>query len=135
MQQQIILKNIEPNIKPNVNDDIDWLCKSFGFVSTRDKEETALKVFNAIVEAAVKKQKLTSTQIAERSDVTRAAALYHIKNYMSSGIVVEERTTYILRIRSLLKTIEEVEIDVHRIFSKLKKIAKEIDEKLGLKYR
>jgi predicted transcriptional regulator len=135
MQQQIILKNIEPPLKPDVSEDINWLCKSLGFVSKRDKDETASKIFGIVVDAAVKKQRLTSNEIANKSDITRAAALHHIKNYISSGIIVEERTTYFLRMRSLQKTIEEVELDVQRIFNNLKKIAGEIDSKLGLQYR
>ncbi len=133
--QKVIIQSIEPPAEPRLAEDMLWLCKSFGFMGSRDKDETSSKIFNAIVTARAAHEKLTSSQIADKSHVTRAAALYHLNNYMSSGIVIEDHATYLLRTRSLQKTIEEIELDVMRMFSQLKKIAAEIDEQLGMKAR
>ncbi len=135
MIQEISLKNLQLPSKPDIEQDLNWLCRSLGFVSNRDREETAAKIFRLIVDAAVQKHALSSEEMAEKTHLTRAAVLHHVKSYVGSGVIIQERTRYILRMRSLQKTIEEIEQDTMRIFSNLKRIAKEMDENLGLPYR
>lgn len=132
MPQEILIRRIEIPEAGTVESDIDWLARSLGFASPRDREETALKVFHLIVEGAVHRAGLTSEQLALELDLTRAAVLHHVKNYIAAGLIRQDRTLYTLRTRSLLRTIEEVELDTQRIFSDLKKIAREVDERLGL---
>lgn len=132
MHQEIILRNLETPGEEDIHDDIDWVCKSFGFVTSRDKDETAAKVLQAIVHAMAKKKSLSSEQLASHCDVSRAAVLHHLRNYMASGLVIPDHHFYILRTRSVTRTVEEVEFDAIRIFAKLKKIAREIDQGLGL---
>ncbi len=131
MQQEIILKNLETPPE-DIDKDIHWLCKSFGFVTPRDKDETVAKVLHTVVTATAERRRLSSDQIAMSCDVSRAAVLYHIRNYMISGIIVSERRAYVLRAQSIRRTIEEIELDALRIFTKLKKVARDIDTSLGL---
>lgn len=134
MEQEIILKDLEIlPYKDNVDEELEWLSRSFGFVTTRDKDETAAKVLQAIVvQGLVKQQALSSEDIAERCDVTRAAVLHHLRNYISSGIIIPNKRTYVLRTKSMTRTIEEIELDALRIFAKLKRIAQTVDNELGL---
>ena len=50
---------------------------------------------------------------------------------MDSGIVVQEKKGYILRVHNLSKLIDELEKDMHRTFDSLKEIAEDIDKKIG----
>ena len=51
---------------------------------------------------------------------------------MEAGIVVNEGRKYMLRVDNLKDLIEEIESDLMSTCDKLKKVANEIDESLGL---
>jgi len=131
----ITIKNIEKPLRSSIEKDLDWLCKSFGFVSPRDSKETASKIFKEIIIAAHKNKELTSEQIAKKIGISRNATLVHIKNYLESGLIVKKKTKYVLRERSIFGSIEEVKLDIIRMLNNIQKIAKEIDNKLGFKER
>jgi predicted transcriptional regulator len=135
MLSNITIKKLEKPIDPDLDKDIDWICKSLGFVSSRDFEETASKIFNVIIKARSKNMELTSEQISKQINVTRGAIMHHLKLYIDSGLITQKKTKYVLRTRSIEKTIDEIELDILRVLDNIKKMAKEIDEKLGLKER
>ncbi len=57
--------------------------------------------------------------------------MHHLIKLMDAGIVVRERDGYLLRESSLLDVIKGLQIDLETVFSELKEVAKEVDEKLG----
>jgi len=133
--EQVILKKLEEPRVADPHEDVQWLIKSLGFISDRDKDKTAAKIFQTVVDAAVKRMALTSDQLADNCNISRGAVIYHIHNYMDSGLLIRERTRYVLPVRSLERTLEEIEQDTLRIFANLKRIARDIDEKLGFASR
>ncbi len=135
MVSTITIKLLDKPGEPKLNQDIDWICKSLGFVTPRDMEETASKIFCAVVMAMHEGKELTSQEIAARSNVSRGAALIHLQHYLESGLIVQKRTRYVLRRKSVAKTIEELETDVMRMLCDIKKMANEVDQKLGLQER
>lgn len=135
MLQEIRLKKLREVPQPTVEQDLDWLCKSLGLVTSRDKDETSARIFQLVVEAAAQKRGVTSDLLAEMTHITRGAVVHHINSFISSGIIVKEQRTYVLRTQSIKKTVEEIQKDADRIFEDLKKIAEELDQKLGLAYR
>lgn len=136
MRQQIIIKKIMPPAPGNLNEDINFLCKSLGYFSERDKQDTAGKIFRLLVKEACKSDcYLSSDEIAEKLNLTRGAIVHHLNNFISSGIIIKEHNRYRLRSSSLQKSIEEIKADIDRILQQMIKIAVEIDEKLGHYYR
>lgn len=136
MQKQIIIKRVLSPAPGNLNQDIDYLCKSLGYFSKRDKNDTAGKIFRLLVKDACEPGKcLTSDEIAEKLNLTRGAIVHHLNNFISSGIVIKEQNKYRLRSLSLQKSMEEIRSDIDRIMKQMIKIASEIDEKLGNYYR
>jgi len=136
MTQQIVIKKIRSPAPGNIDDDIDYLCRSLGYFSQRDKQDTAGKIFRLLVKDACDPEKcLTSDQIAEELNLTRGAIVHHLNNFISSGIVIKEHNKYRLRAASLQKSVEEIREDIDRIMEQMIKIAMEIDEKLGHYYR
>jgi len=136
MSDQITIKKIELPAAGNLNDDIDYVCKSFGYFTERDKQETAGKIFQLLVKEACKAEKgLTSDDIAERLNLTRGAIVHHLNSFISTGLVVRSHNTYRLRSQSLQKSIEEIKDDIDRFLIQMLKIANEIDTKLGNLYR
>ena len=136
MPQQIIIKKIRSPAPGNLDSDIDYLCKSLGYFSQRDKQDTAGKIFRLLVrEACEPEHCLTSDEIASKLRLTRGAIVHHLNSFMAAGIVIKEHNRYRLRSASLQKSIEEIKTDIDRIMQQMIKIAMEVDEKLGHYYR
>jgi len=136
MPRQIIIKKIRSPAPGSIENDIDYLCRSLGYFSQRDKQDTAGRIFRLLVrEACHPEGCLTSDEIAEKLNLTRGAIVHHLNSFISAGIVTKEQNRYRLRSASLQKSIEEIRQDIDRIIEQMIKIAIEIDEKLGYYYR
>jgi predicted transcriptional regulator len=136
MTQKIIIKRVRSPAPGDINNDIDYLCKSFGYFSKRDKQDTAGKIFRLLVKEACEPERcFTSDEIAEKLTLTRGAIVHHLNSFISAGIVIKEHNRYRLRSASLQKSMEEIRSDIDRIMKQMIKIAMEIDEKLGHYYR
>jgi len=119
----------------NVEQDIEWICKSFGFLESRDKEKTAARIFKALLEAARKGEGFSSDELAERLGLSRGTMVHHLNKLMKSGLVIHHEGRYKLRGWSLQRTVEEVQRDITRVFENIKQVAKSVDENLGLLHR
>lgn len=136
MPQQIIIKKIRSPAPGKLDDDIDYLCKSLGYFSQRDKNDSAGKIFRLLVrETCAPECCLTSDEIAEKLNLTRGAIVHHLNSFIDAGIVIKEHKRYRLRSASLQKSIEEIREDIDRLLEQMIKIAIEIDKKLGNYYR
>jgi len=129
-----IQKLREPTEK-QLNKDIEWVCNSLGFVTPRDQDKTAFKILKALIKASKKRKGLTSEELSQRVSPTIGSVIYHLKKLMKAGLVVKLNSTYELRMYSFLKTIEETEKEIIMTLADIKKIAKDIDAKVGLEHR
>ena len=136
MPHRIIIRRIRSPAPGDINNDIDYICRSFGYFSQRDKQDTAGKIFRLLVKDASEKAiGLTSDEIAEKLDLTRGAIVYHLNNFITSGLVIREKNRYRLRSASMQRSIEEIKNDVDRMFNHMLRIASDIDQQLGNYYR
>jgi DNA-binding MarR family transcriptional regulator len=136
MISQITLKKLDLPAAGNLDEDIKFICKSFGFFTERDKQETAGKIFQLLVKEACGSNKgLNSDEIAERLKMSRGAIVHHLNNFIETGLVIRSHNTYRLRAQSLQKCIDEIRDDLDRLLSQLAKIASDIDARLGNLYR
>jgi len=136
MHKQILIKKIRSPAPGNLDEDIDYLCRSLGYFSKRDKQDTAGNIFRLIVKEACEPDNcLTSDEIAEKLNLTRGAIVHHLNSFISSGIIIKEHNRYRLRSVSLQKSMEEIRSDIDRIMDQMIKIAIDIDDKLGHYYR
>jgi DNA-binding MarR family transcriptional regulator len=136
MPQKILIRKIRSPAPGSLDEDIDYLCKSLGYYSKRDRQYTAGKIFRLLVKEACEPDNcLSSDEIAEKLNLTRGAIVHHLNSFISAGIVVKEHNRYRLRSVSLQKSMEEIRADIDRIMEQMIKIAVEIDEKLGHYYR
>jgi len=136
MPRQISIKKVRSPAPGSLDDDINYLCRSLGYFSQRDRQETAGKIFRVLVrEACEPDDCLSSDEIAEKLNLSRGTIVHHLNSFISSGIVIKEHNRYRLRSASLQKSIEEIRYDIDRIMQQMIKIAMQIDEKLGHYYR
>ena len=136
MSRTVLVKKMRSPAPGNIDEDIDFICKSFGYFSLRDKQDSAGRIFRLIVkEACGNDEGISSDDIANELALSRGAIVHHLNSFISTGLVIKESNRYRLRSGSLQKSIEEIKDDIDRIFKQIAKIAEEIDEKLGNYYR
>lgn len=124
--------SMRPLPKVDPEKDLEWICKSLGFLEPRDKRKTAFRILKALLEAARENRGLTSDELAMKLSLTRGTTVYHLSKMIRSGLVIYHEGTYKLRGRSLKSTIEETHRDINRIFENLYKIAESIDRVYNL---
>ena len=92
MVQQIILRNIEkPQIK-SLEEDLLWLCDSFGFSSGRDTENTANRIIVSLLEKLSNDEISSSEVLAEDLDMKISRINHHLRNLNDSGTPLQEKT-------------------------------------------
>ena len=124
--------------KPSIIDaekDFEWICRSFGFLESRDKMKTAYNIFRVIVETSTDTSGITSDELAEKLHFSRGTIIHHLNKLTKSGLIIHHESKYKLRGTSLKNTIEEIQRDVNRIFEDLESISASMDEILGFTSR
>lgn len=136
MPTHVIIRKIRIPAPGTLDEDIDFICKSFGYFTERDKQDSAGKIFRMLVKEACGQSKgLTSDEIAHELKLTRGAIVYHLNSFIDSGLIIKERNRYRLRASSLQRCLEEIKEDMERMMKRMSKIAMEIDKNLGNFYR
>jgi len=113
--------------KNEINEEIQWLCKSLGLFGERDKEKSCYRVF---IELLKHNKGLSSDEIAKKARITRGTVIHHINKLTDSGLIISKKNKYELRMRTFSKLIKEIEEDVDETLKEMEKIAKKIDKKL-----
>ncbi len=112
---------------------LEWICRTFGYLESRDRHQTAYSILKALVEAAVQDRGFSSEELAERLSVTRGTIIHHLNRMMKNGLVIFHESKYKLRERSLRNTFEEVRRDLNRVFMNLSEVAAIVDNTLSMK--
>lgn len=132
---QFTVKKLREPVEKQLDEDIEWVCNSLGFLTLRDQDKTASKILNALIQSAGEGKGLTSEELTQRVEPTIGSVIYHLKKLMKAGLVVKLDSTYELRMNSFFKTIDEIEREIISILRDIKKIAKDIDSTVGLEHR
>jgi predicted transcriptional regulator len=130
--QRITIINIRKPVHKNINQELQWLGSSLGLFNLRDKDKSCFRLFIELVKTAKNEKPLTSDELAYKLSLSRGTVVHHLHKLIDSGIVSEEKRGYLLRVDSLQELVDEVEKDLQRTCEDLKKMAKEIDDRLGL---
>jgi predicted transcriptional regulator len=128
---KIVVRKVERPFKDDFEHQLTWICSTLGFFEPIDKDKNAAAVFKELVLASERGEALTSTALAQRVGMSRGAIINHLSNLLRSGLIEKNGKYYSARSRSMKRTIEEIEEDVERIFSQLKRAAEEIDQQIG----
>lgn len=133
--QQIVLISLEKPRDENLEDDIRWICDSFGLSSGRDTESMATRIVTDMLRMLAEEDRVTSESIADNLDVRLARVNHHLRNLIDSGMIYRRKRLLYLRGGSLKAAVQEMRKDSERIFDELEVMAEEIDRKMGLKNR
>jgi predicted transcriptional regulator len=126
-----IIRTRKPE-KDNLNEELQYLGNSLGLFSERDKDKSCFRIFIVLLKALKTGTRMTSDEIAARTDLTRGTVIHHLNRLMESGIVLNERSHYMLSVDNLQELVEVVRNNVNKTCDALKDIAKNIDRKLDL---
>ncbi|MEM4256822.1 MAG: helix-turn-helix domain-containing protein [Candidatus Diapherotrites archaeon] len=130
---KLIIKKIESPFSENPQDKFNWICESFGLFHASGKEKAASFIFRELIRAAEEDRKLALSDLVEISGLSRGAITNHLNNLLLAGMIVKQGRFYYARSKSVYRIIEEIEQDLLRIFSELKKNAIDIDTELGIR--
>lgn len=130
--QKITIIKFRKPLKKDINEELQWLGSSLGLFNLRDRDSSCFRIFIELVKSSRKKKPLSSDELAYKTGLSRGTVIHHLNRLMGSGIVVNEKNKYILRVENLKVLVDEIEKDIKRACSDLKDIAKNIDEELGL---
>jgi len=127
-----IIRSSRPE-KSDINKELQWFGGTLGLFSLRDKDKSCFRIFIILLQGLKQDKKLTSNEIALRTGLTRGTVVHHLNKLMSSGIVVSEHNKYSLRMDNLEKIVEHIKRDADEAWERLREVARDIDEKLGLR--
>lgn len=133
--RQFIVKKLREPTDKQLDKDIEWICTSLGFITSRDQDKTAYRILKALIIAAKEGKGLTSEELTEHVEPTIGSVIYHLKKLMKAGLVVKLKSHYELRMNNFQKTIEEVEKEIVNTLEDIKKIARDVDLDVGLSHR
>jgi len=133
--RQFTVKKLREPVDNQLDKDIEWICTSLGFVTSRDHDKTAFRILKALIVAAKEGKGLTSEELTEYVEPTIGSVIYHLKKLIKAGLVVKLGSSYELRMNNCQKTIEEVEKEIVSTLDDIKKIARDIDRDVGLSHR
>lgn len=120
-----------PN-KENINQELQWLGASLGLFNLRDKDNSCFRIFIILLRSLREHVGLTSDEIAFKTNLSRGTVVHHLNRLMESGLVMREKNRYALLVDNLESLVDQVKSNLDRTCDNLKKIAKDIDVKLGL---
>jgi len=127
---KITIRGVSLPENDNFDEKFAWICSCLGFFETIDKGKTAAIIFKELYLAGRQGIVLTSTSIAERIGMSRGSVINHLNNLKNAGLIEKSGKYYYTRHKTLEGIITEIEDDAIHIFSRMKRIGKEIDEKI-----
>ena len=130
IQQRITIIRMRRPETPSLNEELQWLGSSLGLFNLRDKDKSCFRIFIELLKATKTNRSITSDELAERLTLTRGTVVHHINKLMETGLVVYEKKGYMLRVNNLSALIDELEEDMKRTCTTLRKIAEDIDVRM-----
>lgn len=118
--------------KDSINDELQFLGNSLGLFSERDKDKSCFRIFIVLLKALKSGHALTSDEIADKTNLTRGTIIHHLNRLMESGIVVNQKSYYMLAVENTEELVDLIKINLTKTFDNLKPIARNIDKKLEL---
>ena len=130
--RRITIIKVRRQPKHDINDEIQAFSHALGLFNIRDREKSCFRIFLELLKAAITNTSLTSDELAERANLSRATAVHHLANLIDRGLVTAHKRRYYLRVPNLSNLVKELKKDTERLFDDLGDQAKELDKELGL---
>ena len=106
----------------DINDELQWVSRSLGLFSERDKEKSCYRIFLALLK---EHKPMSSEDLADFTNLSRATVLHHMNKLIESGVVVSEHERYLLR-DDVDKLIDDIEADIISTLNEVRKTTRHI---------
>jgi len=116
----------------SLNEELQWFGSSLGLFGERDRDKSCFRIFIELIKTIKTSGGMTSDALADRLGLTRATVVHHLNSLIERGIVVHEGNRYVMRGDRLSRLVEDIQRDMERAFSEMKKAAEELDRILEL---
>ena len=130
--RRITVVNVRRPREQGVNEELQWLGQSLGLLGERDRDKSCFRIFIELIKAIKATGGLSSDELAERLNLTRATVIHHLNSLMERGVVMHQGNKYVMRGSQLSLLIEDIQKDMERSLAEMKKIAEELDRVLEL---
>ena len=131
---RIQVKKYEKPFSNDADDNLEWICRSLGFLEPIDKDKTAYSIFREILVNAQKDKLLSSTELSRKVKMSRGSVINHLNRLQTAGLVMRQGKYYIPRSKSVFRMIQELEEDLDRIFKRMEETAKRLDRDFGFDF-
>jgi len=125
-KEKIVLKAVNKPSKESIDELSDWFCEVFDLGGKGDGIEPAM--FKEIVSSSMEGDGVTSKTLNAKLEVPRSTVIYHLNRFIYSGLVIRRGRRYYLRSEDMRSTMEELQADMEREFSRLIAFADKMDE-------
>jgi predicted transcriptional regulator len=126
VEERIVIRSIARPTKDSIEELTFWFCRAFDLDSKEESMEPAL--LKEIVSASTSGSGVTSKELNDRLDVPRTTVIYHLNRFIGSGLVVRKGRKYFLRSEDMESTVEELQADMMREFSRMLEFAERFDK-------
>ncbi len=123
-----LIKRERP-LRRDVDTQLEWLLKVLG--SGRFASEYA-RILKDVVGCMRRGEQLYITSYAHSRGRKRTALSYHVHKLVTMGVLKRSGRGYVLRASNFERTMEEIKRDIDRLFEDILRVARELDELLGL---
>jgi len=130
--RRITIVNVRRPKEVSVNDELQWFGHSLGLFGERDRDKSCFRIFIELIKAIKATGGLSSDELADRLDLTRATVIHHLNTLMERGIVKHEGNRYIMRGDRLALLVDDLQRDMARAMDEMKQVAEELDRLLQL---
>lgn len=130
--EKITIVRIRRPLRQDINEELQWFGSSLGLFNLRDKDKSCFRIFIELLKSAKSGGGMTSDELAFRLKLSRGTVVHHMKKLHSAGLSVMDRERYRLRTDRLEALVDELRLDMERVTHDLRKVAQDIDRKLGL---
>ena len=123
--------NIEPISSDDINEQLHWISQALGLFNERDKEKSCHRIFIELVKAKKDNDVLSSQDLAEKANLSRATVLHHLDKLVESNIVAEKNHEFELIDNNLNAIISRLKKEMNEFLEEMEKVSKKLDEELG----
>jgi predicted transcriptional regulator len=128
--RKVTIIRIKKPQRKDINAELQWFGASLGLFNLRDKDRSCYRIFVELIKATKKGDGLSSDEIAYKSGLSRGTVIHHINKLIDSGLVVGERSRYLLKKEALKNLVNEIEHDLNKTLKEIKEIANDLDSKI-----
>ncbi len=112
----------------DINEQFQFFSESLGLINDRDKEKSCFRVFLELLKASNDNNILSSDEISEKANLSRATVIHHIDKLINSGLVISNKEGYFLRSNDLTNLLDEIKDEVNKSIENLRETARDINQ-------